>query len=84
MVESITGGSLQAMIRIFAAVIVMSAIVFTEGPWQLALFLFFVFPAMMGFMGTVLNVVAVRSRTRLHDTSDHIAASRSRSATGRY
>jgi len=58
MVESITGGTFQAVVRVLTALSVLLVLVFVDGPWQLALYLFGAFPIMMGFIGTVMTVVA--------------------------
>jgi len=58
MVESVTGGTLQAVVRVMTAVVVLLVLVFRDGPWQLGLYLFVAFPLFMGFIGAVMNVVA--------------------------
>merc|ERR1712054_330819 len=54
LIESLTGGTVQAMLRVMAAVITMIVLVFVFGPWRLSLFLFGAMPAMIIIMTAVL------------------------------
>jgi len=58
LMESLTGGSAQAVARVCAAIGVFITIIFKDGPWQLGLAMLFVFPAFMGIMGIVINAIA--------------------------
>ena len=58
MVEAITGGTLQAVVRIITSIIVLLVIVFKDGPWQLGLFLFVAFPLIMSCIMTAMNAAA--------------------------
>jgi len=58
LMESLTGGSAQAVFRVVAAIAIFLVFIFKDGPWQLALAMLFVFPAVMGVMGIVINSMA--------------------------
>ena len=58
MIESLTGGSAQAMIRVGASLSVFLILVFVEGPWQLGLAMLVALPSMITVMTVIMLAIA--------------------------
>ena len=80
LMESLTGGSAQAIVRVLASLVSMLVLVFWFGPWQLALFLFGAVPVIMCVMGVMITVLAgdeIKAQKGQEVKSAHHVAERS-------
>lgn len=57
LIESLTGGSAQAFVRVLAALVVLIVLNFVYGPWQLALALLGALPCLLACMGLLTAVL---------------------------
>jgi len=72
LIENLTGGSMQSIIRLITCLCTMIVLVFVYGPWQLGLALFVALPIIVGVMTALMNVIV----------PDHVAKSKGKGDVG--